>query len=306
MTTEALSPAPGVTVAIACFNQGRFLEDAVRSVLAQTLPAAEIILVDDGSTDDTAARARRYPQVAYCRQDNAGLSAARNTGLRLASGDRILFLDADDALAPTTLQVASERFAEIGNPAFVYGGYAQVDFDRRRMSTHAATAYPDGFAGLLAGNHIAMHGTVLYDTRLLRAVGGFDPSLPSCEDYDVYLRLARRHPIGAYEAIGAEYRRHGATMSRQRLRMIETASQVINRHTHGRGLTVAHRDAARTGKAFMTSYYCGEISAELKAARRNGWLRVAVRDLLRAARTHPVAFGRLLAHLIAEPPRQRR
>ena len=151
-----------------------------------------------------------------------------------------------------------------------------------------------------------MHGTVLYDTALLRAAGGFDPALSSCEDYDVYLRLARCYPIGAYDGIGADYRRHGETMSRRQLRMIGTARHVSGRHARGRGLTSAHREAARAGKELMTRYYCGEVSAELAAARRGGRLRDAVRDLLRTAWAHPVAFGHLLVYLTTEWLRPRR
>jgi hypothetical protein len=98
---------------------------------------------------------------------------------------------------------------------------------------------------------VAMHGTVLYDAELLRRSGGFDPGLASCEDYDVYLRLARDHPIAAYPAIAAEYRRHGHSLSRNALRMIATSHQVIDRHA----TTPEEHVLATQGKAVMMRYY---------------------------------------------------
>ncbi len=92
--------------------------------------------------------------------------------------------------------------------AFVHGGYVMVDRNRRVLSSHSARPTETPFLDLLRGNYIAMHGTVLYNTSLLRASGGFDFTLRSCEDFDVYLRLARVHSIAAYNSVAAEYRRH--------------------------------------------------------------------------------------------------
>ena len=90
-----------VSVVIPCYNQAHFLGEAIESVLAQTYPHLEIVVVDDGSTDNTGEVAARYPGVRYVRQENQGLAAARNTGLRHSSGDYLVFLDADDRLLAT-------------------------------------------------------------------------------------------------------------------------------------------------------------------------------------------------------------
>lgn len=306
MATARTSSDNDIAVAIACYNQSRFLSDAIESALAQTLPPSEVIVIDDGSTDKTAAVARRFSTITYVWQNNAGLSAARNAALVRASSQRILFLDADDVLAPEALWLASDRFARTGALAFVYGGYTEVDERRRHLSTHLATEHADGFAALLRGNHIAMHGTVLYDRTLLLGAGGFDHSLPSCEDYDVYLRLSRHHPIGAYAGVGAEYRRHGKTMSRQSLRMVATARKVIDRHATAQDITPEQRAAGRAGKVFMTGYYGETISAELRRAWEGGWLGSATKALLSAARLHPVAFAQVLPSVIAALRRPQR
>src|SRR6266481_1405699 len=91
-----LDPAGSVTVVITTYNHAAFLDDAIRSIIDQSVPADEIIVVDDGSTDQPDTVVSGYPQVRLIRQRNQGLSAARNTGLRAAVGDKIIFLDADD------------------------------------------------------------------------------------------------------------------------------------------------------------------------------------------------------------------
>lgn len=255
---------PGVTVAIACYDQAHFLADAIESVLAQTRPADAIILVDDGSRDATAEVAARYPQVRYHRQDNAGLSAARNTGLRLARTSHILFLDADDLLLPGALAAATARLAERPGAAFVYGGYREVSETRVPLYEWSVVEPEDAYAALLHDNYIGMHGTVLYDAARLRAAGGFDSALTSCEDWDVYLRLSRGHPIAAYPAIAAEYRRHGASMSVNVPRMIANTRRVLDRQ-RALGLNQQQARAARAGLAFARRFLSLRLIGELKA-----------------------------------------
>src|SRR5919107_192619 len=97
-----------VSVVIPCYNQAHFLSEAIESVLAQTYPYFEIIVVDDGSTDNTSEVAGRYSGVRCIRQDNQGLSGARNSGLRHSKGEYLVFLDADDRLLPQALEVGLE------------------------------------------------------------------------------------------------------------------------------------------------------------------------------------------------------
>ncbi|MGE4430717.1 MAG: glycosyltransferase family 2 protein, partial [Sphingobium sp.] len=219
----SLPPSGGakrIGVALACCNQAHFLGDAIRSILAQTHRVDEIIVVDDGSCDATRQVSTSFPEVTYHFQENGGLSSARNTGLRLCGCERILFLDADDLLKPTAIADGMARFDEVPDAAFVYGGYMEVTEYRELMFARNAVEHEDAFAGLLLGNHVSMHGTVIYNAEMLRDSGGFDTGLKSCEDYDVFLRLARRHPIAAYDSIGAEYRRHGNNMTGNHIRMM--------------------------------------------------------------------------------------
>jgi len=104
-------PRPVSTV-ITTYNHARFLAEAIESALGQTVVPAEVIVFDDGSTDDPDAVVRRYPGVRLIRQSNHGLAAARNTGWRAACGHYVVFLDADDRLMPEALAVNLQRFDE--------------------------------------------------------------------------------------------------------------------------------------------------------------------------------------------------
>src|SRR5438552_637083 len=110
-----------VSVVIPCYNQAHFLGEAIESVASQTYPHFEVVVVDDGSTDNTAAVVTGYPGVRYFRQENQGLSAARNTGLRHSVGDRLVVLDADDRLMPCALEIGLTSLRDHPECAFVYG-----------------------------------------------------------------------------------------------------------------------------------------------------------------------------------------
>jgi hypothetical protein len=116
-----------VSVVIPCFNQGRYLRDAVQSVLAQTRQPDEIIIINDGSTHETAEVAACCKSVDYIVQENRGLAAARNTGLRHATANYILFLDSDDVLLPKAIEHCLDVFSAQPDVAFVYGGFQFTD-----------------------------------------------------------------------------------------------------------------------------------------------------------------------------------
>src|SRR5829696_2931566 len=111
--------APLVSVVVPCYNQARFLGEAIESVLAQSHPLFEVVVVDDGSTDDTSEVAARYPGVRLVRQENRGLSGARNAGLARSRGEYVVFLDADDRLLPGALEAGVERLGANPQCAFV-------------------------------------------------------------------------------------------------------------------------------------------------------------------------------------------
>src|SRR5829696_6977365 len=126
---QNLGATPLVSVVIPCYNQAHFLEEAIESVLAQSYKDFEIIVIDDGSTDDTGEVAGRYPRVRLFRQDNQGLAAARNAGLWRSKGEYLVFLDADDRLLPWALEVGLKHLRAHPECAFVSGYYRPIAVD---------------------------------------------------------------------------------------------------------------------------------------------------------------------------------
>jgi len=197
-----------VSVVIPCFNAAAFLRATLDSVLGQTHPRVEVIVVDDGSTDDSAAIAQSYgPPVRVFRQTNQGESVARNYGISVATGDYFLFLDADDVLAPDTMTVELAAIADVRN------GVAQVGwatFHERPEHTIASFAPKSTqfFPPVLSASPGPPH-TFLVPAGLVRAVGGFDTTLRHMEDWHFWARVAFAGGVLVpVPYLGAYYRKH--------------------------------------------------------------------------------------------------
>jgi glycosyltransferase involved in cell wall biosynthesis len=286
---------PVVTVVITCWNHGRFLRDAVDSVWRQTFTNLELIVVDDGSTDDTPAVAASLPGIRYIRQSHAGLSAARNAGWRAARGRHLLFLDADDRLLPPALRVGVESSETHPEAAFVSGHYVVIDAAGRQVSDrHRPCVVSDHYPALLRANYIGMHATVLYRRETLERYGGFDESLPAGEDYDLFLRVARQASILCHPAVVAEYRWHGANMSLNSELMLRTTLRVLGRQReHLRG-DAGLEEAYQEGVVFWQRLYGDPLLEELVTRLRAGrsW-RVAAHLLVVLLRYYPRGLVRL-------------
>ncbi len=272
ITVRSLETLSRVTVVITTFNHTRFLADAIESVLAQSRPADEIIVVDDGSTDHPETVVASYPGVKLIRQDNQGLSSARNTGLAAAKADFILFLDADDKLDPIAIATNLRRFESVPDAGFVYGGYELIDAHGAVIEGGASfrDVGPDPYRSLLRVNVVGMHGTVLYRRALLAEIGGFDPTLRACEDYDVFLRLSRLHPVAGGPEILAYYRRHGANMSGDPHFMLKSVHKVL-----GRQRKIAETDpdlfaAWQDGMRDSARHYVGQGFSRLRQLPQAG------------------------------------
>lgn len=263
---------PSVSIVIPCFNQGSFLKEAIESVLGQTRRADRIIVVDDGSVDNTAAVASEYPQVGYVFQKNRGLAAARNTGLRRVTTEFVLFHDSDDILKPAAIERCLMALDKHPQAAFVYGGFWWVDQKRGFIGEELAKPQTDHFGALLAKNYIMMHGTVMYRTEILRSAGGFNESLPRCEDYDVYLRLTQSHSIASYEGVAAEYRRHNENISLNAPLMLKTVRKLLARYTRiaqtKQEWRVAHAEGLRYWSGFWGPRIEQSLIEECKGRRR--------------------------------------
>jgi glycosyltransferase involved in cell wall biosynthesis len=217
-----------VSIVIPTFNHAHYLGQAIASALAQSLAAQEVIVVDDGSTDRPQEVTRAFSKVRLIRQSNQGLSAARNTGLRAATGQYVLFLDADDRLLPNALETDCRLFDQRPECGFVYGACRIIDSEGKVIQQYSPQDVDnDAYAFFLSGNYVGCPATVLYRTDRLRAIGGFDAWLRACEDWDTYLRLARILPVASSQDVVAEYRVHGSNMSSNKLLMLSAALRVL-------------------------------------------------------------------------------
>jgi glycosyltransferase involved in cell wall biosynthesis len=251
----AQSTSPLVSAVIVCHNQARYLEDAIASVLAQTWHNVEIIVVDDGSKDETPTVARSYSEVHYVHQENKGLASARNTGLRESSGEFVVFVDADDRLLPHAVESGLDLFRKHPDSGFVFGAYRNI-FDDGSAAPTEAPAIPqrDEYRHLLQGNFIGMHGAVLYSRQVIELAGGFNQNLHACEDYELYLRIARRWRIRGHSDVVAEYRQHDTNMSKDRALMLTSVIAVLTAERK-QIRDPLNRRALRTGMRVWRDYY---------------------------------------------------
>jgi dTDP-4-amino-4,6-dideoxygalactose transaminase/glycosyltransferase involved in cell wall biosynthesis len=217
-----------VSVVIPCYNQAQYLGEAIASVLAQTHTRVEVIVVDDGATDHTAAVAAGFEGVRYLRQDNQGLAAARNAGLNASTGQYLIFLDADDRLLPHAFDLSLACLRRHPDCAFVYGHCTLISSDGSALFTPKQECVErDHYRALLDHCYIWTPGTVMFRRAVFDMFGGFDISVSPAADYDLYLRVARRFPIACHGHVVAEYRQHGANMSSNSELMLEAVLRVF-------------------------------------------------------------------------------
>lgn len=262
--------AATVGVVVTTYNHAHFLDDALRSVRDQSRAADAVVVVDDGSADDPAAVVARFPGVRLMRQENRGLAAARNTGLAALDTTYVVFLDADDRLERGALEAGLACFGRAPDSGLVYGGHRYIDANGQDIGERFEPPGEDPYLRLLGGNFIAMHATVMYRRDLLIAAGAFDERLRRCEDYDVYLRMARRHPITGYADLVAAYRLHGDNMSADHRAMLRSALEVHARHEPAAAQDGKARRAWREGRRRWRRYYAEEIAALRYRSRQQG------------------------------------
>ena len=220
-----------VSVIITCYNQAHFLGEAIESVIAQTYGASEIIAVDDGSSDDPAAVAARYPGVIFIRQDNQGVAAARNTGFRRSSGVYIVFVDGDDRLLPEALETGIQHLNARRECAFVSGRFKTITSDGSPTHTWPQPDVTGAhYLELLREVYIQTPATVMFRREVLQIVNGFDtsPMFMNCGDHELYLRVARSFPVCSHSKVVAEWREHATNTSNDAAMMLKSGLAIYD------------------------------------------------------------------------------
>lgn len=258
-----------ISVIVPAYERRETLGTTLESLIAQTFTAWEAIVVDDGSTDGTALVAADYAardeRIRVHRQANAGVSRARNAGIELAREPWLFFLDADDWIVPEAFATLVGVVDADQRTDVAYGGYIRVDARGRELQRQLPAAEPDFFALFARTCAVSVH-SCLTRAELVRRVGGFDPALVTCEDWDLWQRLARigARFRGASQYI-ARYRMRPGSASGDGRRMLADGLLVIDRG-HGDDprldgplperppLSRSRRDLART---YFTCYAAG-------------------------------------------------
>lgn len=220
-------PDIAVSVVVPTFNGSRFLADTLRAVAGQTLSGAELIVVDDGSTDATVAEVEALaPAARLVRQCNQGVSAARNAGLALARGRYVIFLDQDDVWHPEMLRRQVDWLEAHPEHDVVVCRYQHWHPSPDGEFGDSAALWPQRSEGVVAAftgwvyhqfllDCWALTSGTLMRAEAVRSVGGFDPALAYSEDWDLWIRLAQRSQMALLCWPPVLYRQHPVQGSRQ-------------------------------------------------------------------------------------------
>ncbi|MDG1277526.1 MAG: glycosyltransferase [Algoriphagus sp.] len=228
--------SPLVSVIIPCYNQAHFLSDCLHSLIRQTFPNWEAIIVNDGSNDHTEELAREFTRIdsriQLISQGNQGLSGARNSGLKLAKGEFLLFLDADDWLESNCLQTFFETMEANPNCSLIRAGYAYWDrLGGNKSHEHLPFANGLIYPQVLISNIGPCH-SILIRKNLALEIGEFDAKLKSCEDWDFWMRAGRLGAkIFSIPKVLVAYRYVLDSMSRNPQVMYAALSEVSKRAT---------------------------------------------------------------------------
>lgn len=282
-----------VSVVIPSYRQAQYLEEAIESVLEQTYPHVEVLVVD-GSTDNASQIAARYPGVRCERVRNAGVSEARNAGIRATNGDFLVFLDPSDRLLPEAVQAGVRMLAQRPECAAAIGAYRAMR-DGRPPQTHAQPAVAaDQYAQLMRDNWAGFPARAIYRRSLFEHVSGFDPAVDGTSDFAFNLAVAREFPIASHETLVAEHREQDGKLSDDAARMLtQTLATMRRQRRHVRrdsGLRRAYREGVRHWKR----YWGDLLTAQVRESLRQRRLRSALRELAILLRHRPTGLPRLL------------
>jgi glycosyltransferase involved in cell wall biosynthesis len=296
MTTTARLPVPEITVVVPTHNRSDLLGLTLRSVVWQQDVELEVIVVDDGSIDDTSEVVAAFgdPRIRLIRLDvPQGVSAARNRGIAEARAEWIAFLDDDDLWAPDKLASQLRAVKNDTGNTWVYAGAVNVD-GLTRVRGGAPPLPPDRFAELLPRSNPMPGGcsNALMRTETLQRIGGFDTGLRILADWDLWLRLVRHGSPSCVRRPLIAYRIHSANMSLDAKGMLAELGAIERRHGSSvdrsgfaRYVAGLRLRAGRRGGAlwlFLRAAAAGPVTGFI--TRLPGDIRLVIGELLRAAR----------------------
>jgi glycosyltransferase involved in cell wall biosynthesis len=293
---------PLVSVVIPTFNAARYVGEAVRSALGQTFDSREIVVVDDGSTDDTpGVLSPLLDRIQYIRQENRGVYAARNRGIAASTGRYVAFLDADDLWLPDKLARQVEILESHPDFGAVHTDASTIDADGRLIleSSNAARQSRNGlvFDEFFRSNMaIILLSTVMIRRECFDAVGLFDERYPAVQDHIYFLRLAYRYPIWFIGKPLVRYRRTPGSLSRGNL-----AENFAIRERLLREFIDEHADYFRERPHLLRNRWESFCFDAGLALFHRGLYRASRGYFRRSLRAGPKAWMRSLMTLVPEP-----
>jgi hypothetical protein len=301
-----------VSVVIPTYNRGDMIRDAIDSVLGQTVVPSQIIVIDDGSSDDTEARLRSYGgRVLYRRQDNAGPSAARNHGVRLATEPLVAFIDADDAWHPRKLELQLLHMRR--DPDL--GLLATEQFDWPAAHFPDAPADPAGLVTEVTWEDLVVRTSVLTSSVVVRRdvlakVGDFDSSLCGPEDRDMFLRIAAVARVAALDVPLTGYRDSPGSLTKH-ASTCERGMRTILRRLDEKGAWGGRWVLRCKSKSYMhhtcaaaqarARNHTGAVLRELKALAYYPWPYKASETRLKHERAKRLAVNLLRLMRLKQP-----
>jgi glycosyltransferase involved in cell wall biosynthesis len=271
---------PLVSIIIPCYNHARYLGDAIKGASEQTHSRVQIVVVDDGSFDNTFEVASRYPDVFVVRQQNRGVSQARNVGFQYSSGEYVLFLDADDRLTPTAVETHLRCFAEHPEAGFVVGDIDLISEDGSYLrSPRWPDLATDQYEQLLKVDHVANTIAVMFRRSVFEAVGGFDLSRSGGEDYELLLRTARAFAGAQHRCTVAQYRRHRSNTTRRGTFMLPRMEEIMQAQISLVAANPVLKAARRQGEIQWRDFYGAVTIKEVFRHFTRGNLLLAIRAL---------------------------
>lgn len=262
---------PKVSVIIPAYNVEKTVLRTVESVFEQTLTDFELIVINDGSTDSTLTKLNEIedPRMSVFSFENGGLSTARNRGTEKATGEYITFIDADDLWTPDKLALQAEQLDRQPEVGVAYSWTLTMSDDGTEFHPGKSPTFEgDVYGDLLISNFIASGSNIMARREAIAAIGGFDASLNSCEDWDCWLKLAAKWPFAVVPKPQILYRQTSGSMSSQ-VRVIEEAHLIV----HSRAFRQAPQRLQHLEAAGRCRNY--QYIAELAVRHAKSWNDIA-------------------------------
>lgn len=222
-----------ISIIIPAYNHARFIGVAINSIINQTLDKWELIIVNDGSPDNTYDVVKPFlsdPRIQYFEQINQGQSTARNVGISVAKGEFIHLLDDDDWLPPDALEWQIEFLKANPKYSAIIGGVSFVSNEGNISGTPFVEDCDVSFYDLFSGNAFASPGQVLFRKTVFDKLGGFNPALRGVDDYDFMFRLTQTDLVRSTNRLGLFYRCHSGNSSKDKLQMLISSMAIVNRN----------------------------------------------------------------------------